>query len=188
MHMTYLEERLVCMETELALTRQSQAATVMALLFDDPSLTQEQACAKAGITLRQYRYWLQQGGESIDAVREFITGQQREILADIAVARRTGINMLIKDAVSPMTAGKDRVLILGYLNEVQEELERTHHAVPGIEEEAVAFLKQGPVISTKRSRFASVDIERDEDGVTVRIYKEDEVIDGTLTEPVQADP
>lgn len=152
--------------------RISQAAQVMILIFENPRLSVDAACRQVGITRQQYAYWVRKGSDSIEAIRELIGHQQREMLVDIAVARKAGVEMLIKDAIDPLVAGKDRVVILKYLDEVQDELERIHHAKPGIEEEAVEFLRQGPILEKKRSRLAQLDLERTADGITISIYED----------------
>lgn len=161
------------------LQRIAQTVQVMGLLMQNPEMTREDACQQAGITPRTYRDWLQSGDETIEALRGFLTMTQRETLFELSQARMKIIQLLIRDALDPLTASKDRVLIEKRLDEIAQELQRVHHATPGIEEDANQFLKEGPKIEKQRSRLASVDVERTKDGVTVHVFEERDVIDVT---------
>ena len=138
-----------------------------------------EACEQVGITERVYRDWLHKGDNTIEALRGFLTMAQREQLSKIVTARLQIVDLIIADALDPLTAPKDRVMLERRLDEIAFELQRTHHAVPGIEEDANKFLKEGPVIESKKSRLASIDVERTKDGVTVNVYEEHDVIDIT---------
>jgi hypothetical protein len=100
------------------------------------------------------------------------------MLMNLVVSQAAAINELLKDATAESTSTKDRVLAQSYLDKIREELERQLHAAPGVEEDAHRFLKQGPEISLKKSRLASIEVRSDADGgVTLDVYKDETIID-----------
>jgi hypothetical protein len=165
---------------ETKLKRISQTMRVMGLVILDGK-SQEEACREVGITPYIYNSWLHSGEDTIETLRGYLIMLQRVSLSEIVAAQSQAIRLHIKDLLDPLTSPKDRVIISRYLDELGSELQRIHHAVPGIEEQANAFLKQGPTTSKKKSRLASIDIERDQDSgiTTVNIYEENDVIDVT---------
>ena len=171
---------LVMTETSItASIRTSQAAQVLLAMYADPKLTKKAACEQVGISPQVFQYWVERGEDTIEALREIIGTSQRDQLSTLLLAKHRATELLSKDATDALTTPKDRVLIMEYIDGQIDELQRALHARPGVESEAQEFLRQGPVIEKKQSRFASVDVQRTDDGVTINLYKEDDVIDAT---------
>ena len=102
------------------------------------------------------------------------------MLMNLVITQAHAIKLLVDDAVDDSTSTKDRVLAMSYLDDIREELERQLHAAPGVEEDAHRFLKQGPEISIKQSRLASIEVRGDDDGgVTLDVFRDDDIIDVT---------
>lgn len=168
------------MITEHEARRITQAAEVSILRMADPELTVEKACEVVGIAERTYYDWVKRGEDTIESIRGFIGDQQRLMLMNLVISQAEAIRLLNKDAVDTGTSTKDRVIAMSYLDSVREALERQLHAAPGVEEDAHRFLKQGPEISIKKSRLASIEVRGEDDGgVTVDVFKESEIIDVT---------
>lgn len=168
----YMEEY-----TTTQLAKISQAQQVLTLLFYDPTLTVEHACEVAGITVRQYRYWLSHGGEAINSTRDLIDAQQRELISDIAIAKGKIVQLLIQDALNPLTKPLDRKSILETLDNILNEYQTIYNVRPGIEEEAQEFLRQGPKIEKKESRFASIEVEETDSGFRIGLNETPKVVD-----------
>lgn len=149
----------------------------MAIIFESPSTTILDACIEVGIEPRTFYRWVHKGENTIDSLREFIGNQQREILMEVSSARQEAITRVIQDAIHENTATRDRILALRYLDVVREDLERAHHAAPGVEEEAHEFLKKGPNTSQMKSRLASIEVREVDDGIDIDIIKGQDVID-----------
>lgn len=158
------------------LHRVNQAIQVLAILFEFPDTSIVDACNQIGIEPRTFYRWVHKGETTIDSLREFIAHQQKEILIHVSAGRQVAVQHLINDAVHENTSTRDRIMALRYLDEVREALERAHHAAPGIEEDAHAFLKQGPKTSKMKSRLASIEVRETDDGIDLEIYKEQDVI------------
>ncbi|MGC9384221.1 MAG: hypothetical protein ACP5D6_06450 [Kosmotogaceae bacterium] len=156
----------------------AQAQQVLLLLFLNSDMTVETACEAVGITERKYRYWLANGETAIEMTRNLIDNQQKQLVSELAIAKNKIINRLIKDATDVTTKPLERAKLFEVLNEELDKLQSVYNVRPGIEEQAQAFLKQGPAIEKKESRFASIDIEETDEGFRIGINKENDIIDG----------
>lgn len=158
-------------------------AQVMALVFRD-NIKVPDACRQVGISPRQYYYWLETRPESMEEIRHFIGEQERRIIFAIASVRHKVVDKLLEAIEDPLTSGVDKMKMYQYLEETLEKLQAEHHAKPGIEEEAAAFLKRGPTLTKQISRFSSVDVSRTQDGLTVNInVQPPSIIDLTSSSP-----
>jgi hypothetical protein len=162
--------------------RVNQVQHVLMLLFQQPDISINQACEQVGINEDTYRYWLAKGDDSIDAVRDFIDQQQRELISEIAVAKGRIVRMLINDATDVLTKPLERKALFESLSEELDELQTVYNVRPGIEEDAQAFLKKGPSIEKKQSRFASIDIEETDSGFRIGLNESKDIIDGETIE------
>jgi len=162
--------------------RIAQCQKVLLLLFLDPRLSINKACEQVGISYDQYRYWLIRGDTAINDTRELIDAQQRELISEIAVAKGKVIRMLIDDATNVLTKPLERKALYETIDEALNELQTLYNVRPGIEEDAQAFLKEGPSIEKKTSRFASIDIEETEGGFRIGINEEKTILDGESKE------
>lgn len=160
--------------------RVAQVLEVMSLVFADPETRVDDACEKVGIAPSTYYYWVKKDPEALRAVREFLAETQKVELAFLSAAV-TKINMnLATTAMSNDTEPADRLRIAKYLSNEAEKLQRTYQ-VTGGSEGAAEFLRDGPKLEKKSSRFASMSVTPDGDGVTVDFYREDDIIDGDIS-------
>ena len=169
------------MDTELSTKNQVTVAKcqqVLMLLFLDTKLTVKEACKLADISERQYRYWISKGETSIQNTRELIDNQQRELISEIAIAKGAMIRKMILKSKADDINVDDLAKIYRLLDEELEELQSIYQVRPGIENEAEAFLKEGPMIKKQKSRFASIDIKETESGLSIDFNQNPEIIDG----------
>lgn len=174
---------------ETALVKESNAIQVLLYLLDNPKLNETQACAEVGITPEAYRYWIRRNPDAMDAVRQFILETQRTQLFEIETSWPRAVSELVLDAVDTSTKTKDRISAMKLLREIKEDLERTHHTQPGVEDEAHQFLKEGPKLTKVKSRMASVEVEPTASGgLRVEVSRYSDLIDSHLseTEPEEA--
>ena len=172
-----MEELTVLQQSKIAQTQQ-----VLMLLFYEPKLKITDACERIGIEPHVYRYWLSHGGDSINVVRSFIDQQQRELVSEIAIAKGRSIRMMIDEATNVLTKPLERKALFESLSQELDELQTVYNVRPGIEEEAQAFLKKGPTIEKKRSRFASIDIEETDSGFRIGLNEDKDIVDGEIIE------
>lgn len=158
------------------ITRENQAIQVLFLILQNPRTTIAEACASIGITEDIYRRWIQHNPDSLDAIRDFIGASQKEMLFAIETAWPVAISELISDAVSPNTSVKNRIGAIKALQTIKTELENIHHAQPGVEEAAYAFLKRGPALKSVKPRMG-VEIEQTDTGIRIELTSP-ETLDG----------
>lgn len=156
----------------------AQAQQVLFLLFLDPRLKVETACEIVGIKEGKYRYWLAHGEAAIDNTRALIDNQQKELVSEIARAKTRIIHMLIADATDKVTKPMERAKLFEVLNDELNKLQTIYNVRPGIEETAQAFLKKGPSVENKKSRFASIEVEQTEGGFRIDLSEEKPILDG----------
>lgn len=172
---------------ETALIKESQAILVFMKRLANPKLTDEEACNEVGITLDHYHYWIQRDPDAMEAIRQYIVESQRSMMFEIEMAWPVIVHELVVDATDGSTKTKDRISATKLLNSMKEDLERTHHAQPGVEDEAHTFLKQGPKLKQIPSRMASVEVSpTDSGGVRLDISRYSDVIESRLIEPEEA--
>lgn len=164
--------------------REGQALQVLVLRMLHSDMSVDSACEEVGITRNMFYRWVTRGTNTIDSLRQIISDSQRANLVDITIARRHGVEAMTKLIVSSDVEPKDRLSILKYLDEIGDKLQESHHARPGIEDEAHKFLKKGPTIRQKKSRLAaSVEIRQDEEGgLTVDVLREEDVLEAEFSE------
>lgn len=160
------------------LVRQAEAFGILIQALNE-NTTPLEICKQKGIDYRTYQNWISQDPSALDSLRQFIQVAQLRSLAEIEAVWPLLVNLILEDAVDPTLKTKERLAIAQWLLEYKEILEKQYHAEPGAEDEAHAFLKEGPALTKIRSRMASLEIEPSERGVTVHVTREDDVIDIT---------
>jgi len=171
---------------ETALIKESNAIQVLLFMLDDPKLTEVVVCEKVGITPDIYRFWIRRNPDALDAIRQFIVESQRTQLFELETNWPKAVSELVLDAVDGSTKTKDRISAMKLLREIKEDLERTHHTQPGVEDEAHQFLKEGPKLTRVKSRMASVEVEPTASGgLRVEVSRYSDLIDSHLEEPEQ---
>jgi len=158
-------------------TRIVQAQQVLLSLFIDPKLTVKAACSKVKISPRQYYYWLANGEDAIQATRTLIENQQRQMISELAIAKSKILGIMLKEATNELTEVSERISLYKVIAEELDQLQNIYNVRPGIEQSAQAFLKRGPQIETKKSRFATIEVEQTETGFKIGLDKEQEILD-----------
>jgi hypothetical protein len=164
--------------TELSITearRESQLFEVLVLLFQQPKMTQVEACSQVGIVPKTFQQWVKQNPEFVEDVRGLIMESEKLGLLDLQLAYLEGIQHIVFKLKNPGDLHK-------YAGVIVAELQKTYHAAPGIEEDAHAFLKHGPKTHAQKSRFASLDISATETGIRVDVTRHQDVIEAEFQE------
>lgn len=164
--------------TTKEIVRTTQVLEVMGLLFSNEKITVQNACDQIGIKIDNYYYWVRREPDALKAVREYLAETQKYELSVLSAAV-TQINLgLVETALNDDTEAADKLRIAKYLSAEAEKLQRIYQVVGG-SEEAAEFLKSGPELSKKESRFASMAVTQEDDGaVKVDFYREDTIIEG----------
>jgi hypothetical protein len=171
----------------LEVKRTTQVLEVMGLIFQDASITVEDACETIGIPPSTYYYWVKKDPDALRAVREYLAETQKLELAFLSAAI-TKINIgLARKAMSDDTEMADRLRAAKYLSGEAEKLQRVYQVTAG-GEEAAEFLRDGPQLVNKKSRFASMSVTEEEGSVKVDFFRDDAVIEGVDVTEVLDEP
>jgi AcrR family transcriptional regulator len=140
--------------------RQKQILEVLRLRTEE-SLTVREACDKVGIPTSTYYRHVHNNKEFLEAVRETMIAQEKELLANLIYAKNKVIYQLMEFAVSPDLTISQAISLSEHLAKVQEYLEN-RTGVHGISDDAAReFLEKGPYFQHPESKFtspASVDL------------------------------
>lgn len=152
---------------------------VLTKRFEDPDATITDLCKEAGLDRRQYYRKLAEGKEIIDTLRSLMMQSKRIELARIATSKHKILDRVVEEALAADSVD-ELVKAMRYLDEHEDKLQDDLGARPGIEDDAQRFLRRGPKVIQHESRFASIRIKEDEDGVVqMDLMKENNVIDIT---------
>jgi hypothetical protein len=177
--------------TEIMTERDAREVTKLlevAALHIVEGITVKAACEKAEIEERTYRRWRQAHPDAIPTLRELLSQRDKELLWDIAAARAAALRQFTQEVLDTSIEAADRIRMFNLLSVEMEELQRSHHAIPGQEDEAQAFLRKGPQRKPGRSRFAVEEVSPGvEVSITVRGRDEGRIIDVTPRDP-EEDP
>jgi hypothetical protein len=158
--------------------RISQVMQVLAIMFENPRLTVQEACDSVGIERSAYYRWLRKDPESLRAVKDFLADTQRDELAYLSAAMSEINTALARKALNDDTDISERLKIAKYLSVEAEKLQRTYQVTSG-GEDAAEFLRDGPQMVKQKSKFASITVSQDDDGdVEVSLYRDEAIIDG----------
>lgn len=158
--------------------KDSKMASVLAILFTTPTVKIADACRSVGVDYDSFRYWSRTHPDFISNMRELLGEFQKEQLLSVELAWSAGLQILMETVANKDTGAALRLEIHKYLGDIRDDLFKTYHAEPGIEEEAQKFLSQGPQVQRQESRFASVEVSKTADGVLrLDVFQPTEVID-----------
>lgn len=87
------------MTSSTDITRPNQVLEVLQLMSSE-GISQQEACSRAGINPRTFRWWLTREREAIDGLRSLITDLEREQMLKIIEARRALIDNMVEQATS----------------------------------------------------------------------------------------
>ena len=158
--------------------RQAQVLQVYKMQNERPDLTVAEVCELVGIPERTFYQWVRKSSGMIEALSAMLIQNQKEELYVIEANRLRMLRAMIDKFLSPLTTGPEMVRIQEYLDRRSDQLQDSHNAKPGLEQDAFEFLQQGPKLSMQKSRLASIEVREDAtEGVTIDIYKDQEIID-----------
>jgi len=150
--------------------RIDQALQVWGVLEADPTVTQQEACEKVGISVSAYRRWIAEADPVLDEFRMAILGVRRLELMRVLSARETILARVIKDGLDWTTDPATRLEIYKYLYDHSDHLMEAVHT----SDSGKADFLTGPNLVEAESRFASHEIE-----VNLKIRpKEPDIVDG----------
>lgn len=157
------------------------AATLQVLRLISDGNTVREACEKANISERQYRYWLKSGNEFIDDMRTVIAESERVMLAEVTSARKVALERIIEMAHHSDSLS-DLIKADQHLHSIQRELEDRHGAHGVGDDRAKEFVLTGPKLSTAKSR-QTINIKPLNDGsLDVTVDKSTDIIDAEFME------
>ena len=167
------------MDTQIQMhnTDLEKTVEILKMKFEEPKSTITELCEDVGISRQQYYRYLEEGQEIVNILRQLIFKSKRVELATIASSRHTVLNNLITQAVASNDID-ELVKALKYIDDHEEKLQDDLGAKPGLEDEAREFLKKGPKIAKQESKFASIRVSPDGDGVQIDVMRENEVVEG----------
>lgn len=164
-----------------ALTEVTEAERIVSVLEVSRLVVQQKAsvidaCETVGISPRQYYFWRQKT-DAAQVFRQFYDETAQYSLQLGLAAQTLLMELLVADAVAPLTDVKDRLAIYKVISQQNKELIDTFGQAES-EDEAAEFLK-GPQVKKAPNKF-SAELSEDADGITIttRVAK-DPIIDIT---------
>jgi hypothetical protein len=169
----------------IEIKRTTEVISVLAIIFENPKVTVQQACDIVGIPKTTYYEWIRKEPESLRVIKDFLADSQREELALLS-ASISKINVSLAEmALKDDVEVAERLKIAKYLSGEAEKLQRIYQVTSG-GEDAAEFLRDGPRVTKQKSKFASFTVDSNDDGcVEVSLYRDRDIIDITdsLDEP-----
>jgi len=152
-----------------------------------------EACDIAGVTVDQYRYWVEQLPADVGEIRQMIFKVEREELAMLVGAKKVLLEELVSQMLQRVINGafiEDPVAFFSLLESLQERIDQLiagHQADMGSEQEAQEFLQSGPTQAKGKSMMASrFDKKGDvlKEGTTINVNpRPDGSVDVTIPPP-----
>jgi hypothetical protein len=121
------------------------------------------ACEQAGITIRQYDYWLAKDNGAIEELQTVIIESERVRLADVVNAQAIILRHLIQQATVPSIDPLLQLKVLKYLDTLRKELEKKH-GVNSETDAAETYLLKGPTLRIEESKMVPIKISANPDG------------------------
>jgi len=115
-----------------------------------------EACEQAGISIRQFDYWVARDDGAIAALQNAIIESERIRLADLTAATAMLLQELMDHAIQPGINIETLLKVLKYLGKLQKELEEKL-GVNSAEDSAEIYLKmKGPATRIEASMMTKV--------------------------------
>jgi DNA topoisomerase IB len=120
------------------------------------------ACEQAGISIRQYDYWLAKDNGAIQELQQVIIESERVRLADItnayAIILRNMLSIMLQPGVDPLTS----LMVLKFLDKLKADLEKKH-GVNSETDAAETYLLKGPTLRIEESKMVSIKVTANPD-------------------------
>ena len=110
------------------------------------------ACEQAGISIRQYDYWLARDNGAIAALQNVIIEAERVQLADITNAYAIILRLLLREVVQPGLDPLVAIKVLRFLDGMKTKLE-DKHGINSETDQAEAYLLKGPQLRNEESKM-----------------------------------
>ena len=141
-----------------ALTEQTEAhkrvQTLEAVRLIAMGVKKAYACDRAGLSIRQFDFWMAKDNGAIEALQKVIIESERVRLADIENAQAILLRELIENVTQPGTPVLVQLKALKYLDKLAETLQEKH-GVHTETDPAETYLKlNGPVTRVEPSMMA----------------------------------
>ena len=108
-----------------------------------------------GIPRSSFYYIGENHPEAITEIQAIIDANNREQLGLIVLNKTEMLRKIIEDGLSDTTKPKDRLAIYLKLNELVDRLTDTLHVDSQLSKDKHAFLKQGPILESGKSRLTA---------------------------------
>ena len=119
-----------------------------------------QACEQAGLSIRQFDYWMARDDGAIEALQNVKIESEKVRLADLENAQAILLRELIENITQPGTPVLVLLKALKYLDKLAEAIQEKH-GVHTEEDQAETYLMmKGPVTRVETSMMAKVTISR----------------------------
>jgi len=141
-----------------ALTKQTEELRILQALEATRLMTmgvkKADACELAGISIRQYDYWIGKAPAAIEAYQKVVIESERVRLADLVSTQAILLRELIDNVTQPGTTAVAQLKVLKYIDKIKEELEEKL-GVHTEEDSAEIYLKlKGPTTRVETSIMA----------------------------------
>jgi hypothetical protein len=110
------------------------------------------ACEQAGISIRQYDYWLARDNGAIEGLQKVMIEAERVQLADITNAYAIILRHLLREVVQPGIDPLVAIKVLNFLGSMKAELEKKH-GINSETDQAEAYLLKGPNLRIEESKM-----------------------------------
>ena len=121
------------------------------------------ACEQAGITIRQYDFWLAKNTGAIQELQKVFVEAERVRLADINNAYAIILNNFLQQMVQPGFDPLVSLKVLKYLDKLKTNLEKKH-GVNSETDAAETYLLKGPTLRIEESIMVPIKISANLDG------------------------
>jgi len=135
-----------------------EATRLMAL-----GVNKTDACEQAGISIRQYDFWLARDNGSIAELQKVIIEAERIRLADITNAYAIILKNLLLQVAQPGVDPLVSLKVLKFLDGMKADLEKKQ-GVNSETDAAETYLLKGPTLRIEESKMASIKVTANPDG------------------------
>jgi len=151
--------------------------------IENPRRSIREICQDRNVPIDVFYRWVANDSKAMSIVRDSLSAAQRNALLDFSDSLYNAIRLLIRDATNSELPTETRIQALKFLVPLMDNLASTYQAQP-VDTNAADFLRKGVEIAPAKSRFHSVEVSVDEDGVRIEVSKERDPIDVEALPPL----
>ena len=150
-----------------ALTKQTEDLRILQAMGATRLITmgviKTKACEQAGISIRQYDFWLAKDNGAIQELQKVIIESERVRLADInnayAIILKNMLSVMLQPGIDPLVS----LEVLKFLDKLKTDLEKKH-GVNSETDVAETYLLKGPTLRIEESKMVSIKVTAKTDG------------------------